>query len=284
MTIGEKKPSMLGLDAVLDFDVAAALGDARLSPEDVEAVMAAGDGLVLFKGKWVELDRARLQEAIVHRDSLRRDVGEGGISFIEGVRLLAGASSDLNQERHAETDRIWVHLDAGEAMRSILAGLRDPARLGSIPDDGLRTTLRPYQQHCAAWLDLLAQLGLGACLADDMGLGKTIQILALLLRLRKSSRRPSLLVVRASLLGNWRAEAERFAPSLRLAFNRSKSKAARLRRVSGEKAGATISSRFPISRIACLAAGPMYATARCAVSKSRKDTFKPTSAARNSTR
>lgn len=61
-------------------------------PEDVEAVMAAGDGLVLFKGKWVELDRARLQEAIVHRDSLRRDVGEGGISFIEGVRLLLGAS------------------------------------------------------------------------------------------------------------------------------------------------------------------------------------------------
>ena len=34
------------------------------------------------------------------------------------------------------------------------------------------------------WLYLLAQLGLGACLADDMGLGKTIQVLSLLLVLK----------------------------------------------------------------------------------------------------
>jgi len=67
------------------------------------------------------------------------------------------------------------------------------------------------------WLHLLARLRLGACLADDMGLGKTIQILALLLVLRREGMKgPHLVVAPASLLGNWRAEAARFAPSLRV--------------------------------------------------------------------
>ena len=87
---------------------------------------------------------------------------------------------------------------------------------------GLQGTLRPYQRQGVAWLRFVTQLGLGACLADDMGLGKTIQVLALLLCLRHEAsaqqRAPSLLVIPASLLGNWRSEAARFAPSLRLIY------------------------------------------------------------------
>jgi SNF2 family DNA or RNA helicase len=89
---------------------------------------------------------------------------------------------------------------------------------GIDPGLALNGTLRPYQQVGVRWLYLLAKLGLGACLADDMGLGKTIQILSLLLVLRKQDsgdRRPSLLVAPASLLANWASELERFAPSLK---------------------------------------------------------------------
>lgn len=59
------------------------------------------------------------------------------------------------------------------------------------------------------------KLGFGACLADDMGLGKTVQVLAFLEKLRaadKSAR--ALLIVPASLLGNWQKEAAKFAPKM----------------------------------------------------------------------
>jgi SNF2 family DNA or RNA helicase len=87
------------------------------------------------------------------------------------------------------------------------------------------------------WLHTLASLGLGACLADDMGLGKTIQVIALLLALRKESDRPSLLVVPASLIANWTAELERFAPDLRAVVAHSSAMDADERRTGPDLAG-----------------------------------------------
>ena len=94
---------------------------------------------------------------------------------------------------------------------------------------GFLATLRPYQETGLGWLKSLQQLNLGGILADDMGLGKTIQVLALLageyippsplpsnLSPLTSNRSPStsLVVMPSSLLFNWTAEAERFAPHL----------------------------------------------------------------------
>ncbi len=223
VTIGQQMQSTLGAKAVLDFNVNMAIGDEALSSEELASLMAGPDGLVLLKGQWVEVDRERLQEAIDHWQALETQAADGEISFVEGMRLLAGASADLKHEEQVEEQRQWAHVYAGEGMREVLAGLREPEQLDEVElCGGLQGTLRPYQCDGLAWLRFLTTLGLGACLADDMGLGKTIQVLALFLcgRDGKSAQRqkPSLLVVPASLLGNWRSEAERFAPSLKLTF------------------------------------------------------------------
>lgn len=78
----------------------------------------------------------------------------------------------------------------------------------------LQAQLRPYQEEGFEWAMRLAYAGLGACLADDMGLGKTLQALGVLLS--RAPTGPALVVAPTSLLGNWRAEARRFAPSLRM--------------------------------------------------------------------
>jgi len=109
----------------------------------------------------------------------------------------------------------------GQALRTILDTLRNPSSRAALdPSETLKVTLRPYQKEGVSWLMFLSELGLGACLADDMGLGKTVQVLALLehYRRNRNGAPPSLLVIPASLLGNWRYEAERFTPALRLLF------------------------------------------------------------------
>ncbi len=84
------------------------------------------------------------------------------------------------------------------------------------PPPGFNGELRPYQRDGLGWLQFLEQFGFGGCLADDMGLGKTIQVLAFLDSRRERRAGPSLVVVPRSIVFNWKAEAARFTPELRV--------------------------------------------------------------------
>ena len=221
VSVGDKRPAAFGAEAMLDFDVGLALGGERLTKAEWRRLTAAGDGLVRLKGRWVEVDGERLSEALDHWERVRAEAGRGGLSFAEGMRLLAGAPRDLDPEETQASDpeHQWSEVMAGRWLSGVLADLREPSRQAAgRRARGLRGTLRPYQEAGHDWLRLVTGLGLGACLADDMGLGKTIQVLALLLTLRAEGRddRPAILVLPASLLGNWKAELARFAPTLRV--------------------------------------------------------------------
>jgi len=221
VTLDSKKTSALGKDALLSFDMALALGDQELSREEAEALLNSSEGLVLLRGEWVEVDSDKLREALAHWEQVEQQVGSDGISFIEGMRLLAGTPVDLKADESTAKAVSWTMVQAGDGLREILAGLRTPANLDGGAPSGFHGELRHYQIDGLNWLWFCSRLGLGCCLADDMGLGKTIQVLAALLRHKQYTRRrkalsPSVLVVPASLLGNWKAEAARFAPSLHL--------------------------------------------------------------------
>ncbi|WP_349596575.1 DEAD/DEAH box helicase [Azospirillum argentinense] len=135
----------------------------------------------------------------------------------EGLRIGRAQLGDLAAlEDAASTAGIPVL--GADAVRRMAAALSEAGGIPAVPAPaGLRATLRPYQQAGLAWLRFLAGHGFGGILADDMGLGKTVQALAHLLAEKEAGRldRPSLLVAPTSVLGNWRAEVQRFAPELR---------------------------------------------------------------------
>ncbi|HQT30633.1 MAG TPA: DEAD/DEAH box helicase [Thiobacillus sp.] len=97
------------------------------------------------------------------------------------------------------------------------------------PPQGLQLELRPYQREGLAWLQYLREQNLSGILADDMGLGKTAQALAHLLLEKEAGRldRPALVVLPTSLIFNWKREAERFAPDLRVLSLHGKDRAER---------------------------------------------------------
>ncbi len=219
ITIGEHKNKNFSADSLLDFKLDVALGDTRLSKTELKKLLAAENGLMFIKGQWVEVDQEKLTAALAHWKTVEAEAGKGGLTFAEGMRLLAGAPADL-QHDEIEESREWSFVQPGKWLASQLEALRSPDQLKSAdPGRALKASLRPYQQAGVNWLRLLSRLGLGACLADDMGLGKTMQVIALLLVEKKRlDNAPALLVLPASLLANWQTELARFAPSLRCLF------------------------------------------------------------------
>ncbi len=250
--IGDQKASAVGLDSLLDFSANLAVDGTPLTEEERQQLLAATDGLTLLRGKWVEVDQQKLQEALDHWKELQ-DEHADGISFLEGMRLLAGAQLET---AHAADDAAtqWSSVTSGEWLAEILRNIRDPSGIvGCNPGGGLNATLRPYQSDGVRWLWFMTQLGLGACLADDMGLGKTIQVIDLILRLKEADAKPQpsknrrekpgneaapfLLIVPASLIGNWKQELDRFAPQLNVCLaHRSECDAATLEKIAKKPA------------------------------------------------
>ncbi|HTW95904.1 MAG TPA: DEAD/DEAH box helicase [Tepidisphaeraceae bacterium] len=218
VTVGDRATSRIGAEALLDFSVGVTLDGQPLTEGELQAILQSAGGLISLRGKWIEVDRDKLGEALKHWKKVERDARGGGVSFFEGMRLLSGVNmeGDAASEIPA-VDKQWVGITAGKELEHTLRQLREPASGRDAVAPGLRGELRSYQQAGVHWLRFLHRLGLGACLADDMGLGKTIQVIALLLHLKSdhaSAGAPSLLVVPASLIANWKSELSRFGPSL----------------------------------------------------------------------
>lgn len=201
-------PGRFSLDALVDVDWQAVLGDAVLSPEELDRLADAKTPLVKIRGAWVHV---RAEDAV---RILKRAQAESRMRARDALRLaLANAPSG------EEADGALAGADVSGWLKEMLTSLQagGDGRRGSLPPpDAFTGVLRPYQARGLAWLGNLAAWGLGGLLADDMGLGKTVQTLALIQALREQdpNPRPALLVAPPSILGNWEQEARRFTPSL----------------------------------------------------------------------
>ena len=218
ITVGNKQPSVVGLDAMLSFDPDIYLGDEQLTREEVEGLLAQTEGLAFLKGRWVEVDHEKLCEILHVYESADELAGRDGLTLADAMRMQLGlGGKTLNKEIKT------AELSNGEWLANAINRMLNPEKIEGLSVGGdFKAQLRHYQQKGFDWLALMRNLGFGALLADDMGLGKTVQILALLEHVRQRADFRALLIIPASLIGNWKSEIDKFAPSLRYSVLHSK--------------------------------------------------------------
>ena len=201
--MGEEKPSMLGFDTLISMKPSLTVDGITLTQKDIEDLLDQTEGLAMLKGRWVEVDHARLRKLLKEMEEQN-----GEISLMDALRIQMGT-------KQKETD-VGPLVTNGRWLSDLLGNLRQPQNIRRLKTPStMHATLRPYQKNGYVWLNYMDKLGFGACLADDMGLGKTVQVLAYLERMRKTRKNARvLLVVPASLLNNWQKEKEKFVPAM----------------------------------------------------------------------
>ena len=180
----------------------------KLTPADLQRLQtASGRFIKLPDAGWMELDAGSVQSA----HEAMADLGVDGLIPVPQKLGLAQAA-------HLEEEGLQKFGDTvlAKNLRQNLAQFR------GIPEtplpEGMQAEVRPYQRAGFDFLCHLSRHQLGGVLADDMGLGKTLQTLAWLqwLRSEAKSAKPALVICPASVLHNWRREANRFTPGLKV--------------------------------------------------------------------
>jgi superfamily II DNA or RNA helicase len=206
------KPRLIVKGSGIDWLAVSAEWEAeglKLSKADLERLAAATSRFVkLPNSGWVELDVNAVQGA-------HEAMAEMGVDGLIAVPQKVG----MEHVAHLDESELTRFVDSPEA-KALRARVRDFKGVPSVKlPAGLQADLRPYQKDGFDFLCHLTQIKLGGILADDMGLGKTLQALAWLAWLKERNTKnpkPSLVICPASVLHNWRREAERFTPGLKV--------------------------------------------------------------------
>ncbi|WP_211879845.1 DEAD/DEAH box helicase [Pseudarthrobacter albicanus] len=193
------------------------------------SALAAGQTRMLLpSGAYFSLDLPELHQlrALIDEARILQD-NQGKDAPLQISRFQAGLWDELAQ--------LGIVDQQAAAWREAVGGLLDGGVQGLPLPATLNAELRPYQLEGFNWLSFLYRHGLGGVLADDMGLGKTVQALALICAAKVAANgsapvsgaepdagaadaapgaAPFLVVAPTSVVGNWEAETERFAPGL----------------------------------------------------------------------
>ena len=185
------------------------LGPEGAAPDGGNLAVRTADGrMLLLPGERVRAIVGTLIE--LYGDKALPD-GRALPLSVWSAPLLTELDETLGEGRLA-----WSGGDRLRELGRKLRGFHGMRRVEVPP--GFHGKLRPYQREALNWLQFLREHELAGVLADDMGLGKTVQVLAHLLEEKRCGRmdRPSLVVAPTSVVSNWKHEAERFAPGLRV--------------------------------------------------------------------
>jgi SNF2 family DNA or RNA helicase len=204
-SVAKVSSGVFNLNAILDYDLSACIGDTELSLQELKELSALKTPLVQVRGQWINIDPSALKAAISHLEKKEE------LTAKELIQLALGSESKFKN-----IDIQQVHFEGW--LSKLLDVFNGKAKPQQLPQPkNLCGELRPYQLVGFSWLHYLQQWGFGACLADDMGLGKTVQTLALIIEEKnKGNKKPVLLICPTTVVNNWRKESERFTPELKV--------------------------------------------------------------------
>ena len=214
--------SLFGLNDLAAFQWEAALGDDVVSVDEFREIVALKQPLIKWHGSWVLVDPVQLNDIEALIDDNANSTGT--ITRFDAMsRALSGVADpnhpDANIEVVVEGKLVDVLSKLSQEDVQEITMKAPPTFVG---------TLRPYQERGVAWLSYQERIGLGCCLADDMGLGKTIQLICHILNHMQrypADTRGFLLICPMSVVGNWRREFERFAPSINVIIHHGSDRA-----------------------------------------------------------
>jgi hypothetical protein len=187
----------------------------KVSRADIAFLLDQGSNIVFFRGRWIEVDRGILKNALKVLDANGKKMTQReAVSFALGFRRTRG----LAATRVKGTG--WL----GKILEELKSGGR--FKVLAKPK-GLKGELRGYQKRGYSWIKHLTDRGFGALLADDMGLGKTVQTIAWILKRRETEGAGTVLIVApVSVTMNWMRELAKFAPSAKAMLHQGKERLA----------------------------------------------------------
>jgi SNF2 family DNA or RNA helicase len=201
----DDRKKQFGKEALVEWKMV--IGDEEISEAEIARAEEAGATLLHTGHRWVRIDADDLRRKRAKLTELQAT--KAVVTPIELLRLANDDELATDVRNVSDTSRASVE-DHGDWIRELLAGLPDERLDETHESVEFVGELRHYQRRALSWLQFLARLGLGGCLADDMGLGKTATTLAHLVELPG----PHLVVCPLSVVRNWSQEAARFTPKL----------------------------------------------------------------------
>jgi len=209
----EARPgSSVGINQLSNVSWSVVFDDVELSATEIARLARQARPMVESHGRWVAIDRLDLERfaaALSERES---------VTELTGAEILR---QSVGLDGSVQGIGVVVHGDSW--AQQLVNRARDAQISLDVAPERFAGTLRSYQAEALAWIDFLDVNELGGCLALDMGLGKTPTVLAHLARI--AGRGPSLVIAPAAVVGNWAAEAARFAPELRVVVHHGAARA-----------------------------------------------------------
>ena len=192
-------PGLISSETLLSYVPEMMYHGQPITEKEAKELLGRDEGYQKINNRWVDASHAQLTTLLERFQKLRESSQSLSTLF-----AMQGEGADGEED----VPELEISYEDWIMQR---CGLNHPVESHLLPP-GFEPVLRPYQKQAYSWLDRMEQHHLGVILADDMGLGKTVEILSQIENMRNRNKKKILIVIPATLVGNWVAEIRKFAP------------------------------------------------------------------------